>query len=250
MRWESRVGTDNILMEFDQGGRAALTTLFNALEGAAIEFGAKLAILDTAADIFGGNENIRPQVRQFISSCLGKLARAIGGAVILCAHPSRAGLSTGEGDGASTAWNNGVRSRLYLSRVKEDEPHDDGARLLTRKKANYASAGETIDLRWEAGVFINKRPPAGIFASFDKHAGENAFLAALDELSAQNRVVNASTSGTNYAPRVMKQMPQVNGFKVGDLAKAMERLLAERKITLVNDGPPSRGKMKIVRAPI
>ncbi len=47
------------------------------------------------ADTFGGDENVRGQVRQFIASALGRLAREIHGTVVLCAHPSRSGLDSG-----------------------------------------------------------------------------------------------------------------------------------------------------------
>ena len=43
------------------------------------------------------------------------------GAVIASAHPSRAGLKTGEGDSGSTAWNAGFRSRLYFSAPKQQQ---------------------------------------------------------------------------------------------------------------------------------
>ena len=59
---------------------------------AAKDMGARLVILDTAADLFGGNENDRGQVRQFMNA-LSRIAMKINGAVVLCAHPSRAGMS-------------------------------------------------------------------------------------------------------------------------------------------------------------
>jgi len=143
MRLQPRVGLDNVLMTFGSDGTGILTPAFEDLCTEIMDHKARLAVIDTAADTFGGNENIRPQVRQFVGHCLGKLAKMMRGAVLLLAHPSRAGLANSEGDSGSTAWNASVRSRLYLSRPKADadEQPDDDHRILTRKKANYAGRG-------------------------------------------------------------------------------------------------------------
>jgi RecA-family ATPase len=49
--------------------------------------GARLVPLDTAADLFGGNENDRSQVRRFIG-LLNYLAIEIDGAVLLTNIPT------------------------------------------------------------------------------------------------------------------------------------------------------------------
>ena len=56
----------------------------------------KLIVLDNAADIYGGNENDRAQVRQFIGLLRG-MAIASGAGVLLTSHPSLTGISTGTG---------------------------------------------------------------------------------------------------------------------------------------------------------
>jgi RecA-family ATPase len=249
MRWQSRIGFDNLLMTFDDGGRAELTDLFAALEREAVAFAAKLAILDTAADIYVGNENIRPHVRQFISACLGRLARAIDGAVLLCAHPSRAGLTSGEGDGASTAWNNSLRSRLYLARPEVEDggaTPDDAVRLLTRKKANYAGIGDTIELRWHGGVFVNDNPAAGVFASIDKHAAETAFLEALAKLTAQHVNVSAAPTSNNYAPIAIIRARLAGKLRKRELADAMQALLDSGRLTVEQYGRQSDPRFRLI----
>lgn len=155
--WPS-VGFDNLLMTFDgqDSGKGRLTEFFATLLDAVRGFGARFVVLDTAADLFGGNENIRSQVRQFIANACGRIAREIDGAVLLCAHPSLSGMSSGSGSSGSTAWNNTVRSRLYLTYVKADDgaDADPDLRLLTRKKSNFARVGETLNLRWTNGVMM------------------------------------------------------------------------------------------------
>ncbi len=155
--WPS-VGFDNLLMTFDgkESGKGLLTRFFSSLLEEIRDFGARLVVLDTAADLFGGNENVRTRVRQFIGQACGRIAREIDGAVLLCAHPSLSGMASGSGSSGSTAWSNTVRSRLYLTAAEAEngeEPNPD-ARVLTRKKSNYARAGETLALRWSDGVMV------------------------------------------------------------------------------------------------
>jgi putative DNA primase/helicase len=154
MRWVSRVGEDNAMMEFPDE-RGELTPFFGQILEAAKDQGAQLVVIDTAADTFGGNENSRPQVRRYISGALGRIAREIDGCVLLCAHPSVAGIQTGTGAGGSTGWNNTVRSRLYFYRP-DGEDEKTSARTLTRKKANYAAIGDEVKLRWQDGVFLTR----------------------------------------------------------------------------------------------
>jgi RecA-family ATPase len=252
MRWQSRIGFDNLLMTFDGGGRADLTELFAAFEREAVAFAAKLAILDTAADIYGGNENIRPHVRQFISACLGRLARAIDGAVLLCAHPSRAGLTSGEGDGASTAWNNTLRSRLYLARPEVEDggaAPDDAVRLLTRKKANYAGIGDTIELRWKDGVFVSDTPAGGAMAGIEKGAAETAFLEALGKLTARRVNLSASHTAHNYAPIMIVRERLAGKHSKAGLAAAMRSLFDAGRLDVEQYGRPSEPRYRIVETP-
>jgi RecA-family ATPase len=87
LRLFSRVADENALMTFGADGIGHATDLFAALLRETKDFGAQVLVIDTAGDTFCGNENVRNHVRQFIS-CLTRLARAIDGAVVLCAHPS------------------------------------------------------------------------------------------------------------------------------------------------------------------
>ncbi len=114
MRWVPRLGYDNELMTFE-AGRALHTKLFHELLAVAKGHEARLVITDTLADIFTGDENHRGQARAFTQQTLGYLARELKGAVIVLAHPSRAGVSSGSGESGSTGWVGTVRVLLYLS---------------------------------------------------------------------------------------------------------------------------------------
>jgi RecA-family ATPase len=243
----SLLGDDAVLMTFDHRGRGELTELWHELHRRVLDFGARLLVVDTAADTFGGNEIIRGQVRHFIRACLGRLALDMNGAVLLCAHPSRSGLVTGEGDGGSTAWSNSVRSRLFFARPN-DGADSGNARVLTRKKANYAAAGDEIRVDWRNGVFVPEGTPAvGVLGSIEKRNAETAFVEALDQATAAGRNLSDSKNAGNYAPKVLQQMPAGRGFKTRDLERAMNQLFGDGKIRMADYGPPSNGTRRIQR---
>lgn len=149
LRLISRFGFDNALIGFD-GTHGSLSRFHGQIMGLVQSFRPALTVMDTAADLYPDNENDRSKVRQFIQMALGGVARE-GCGVVLCAHPSASGLANGSGTGGSTAWSNTVRSRLYLSRGDEEDS-DPAARILSRKKANYAPRDATVRLRWHDGA--------------------------------------------------------------------------------------------------
>ena len=154
IRFVSRVGHDNLLMTFANNDVGNLTKFFEELVKDISAFQPDLVVLDTAADLFGGNENNRPQVRQFIQTACGQIARLTNSAVLLCAHPSESGMQKGNGSGGSTAWNNTVRSRWYLKRPT-DEGLTPNHRILSRVKSNYSNCGMDEYFEWDKGVFLS-----------------------------------------------------------------------------------------------
>lgn len=230
LRFIARPGLDSILMDFPPNEHGKETSLFEQVRRAALDFGAGFIIWDTVSDAFSGNENIRPQVRQFMS-LFTRLAMDIDGAVLLCAHPSVAGRATGEA--GSTQWSNSARSRLYLTRP--DDNDDDGAdpaeRRLSRMKANYATTEDVIDLRWHEGAFVVKDNPEGIIRTIVRDKAERVFMAALAKLDEMGMTAAPSRkSGDNYAPRLIIAMKLADGTKSGDLERAMKRLLHDGRI--------------------
>lgn len=152
MHIASRKHQDNLLVLFERGGsKMSRTPLWHQLMKAVESFQPDIVVIDTIADVFGGSEIDRQQVRQFVQGGLGAYAAATGCAVLALGHPSRAGESTGEGTSGSTAWHASVRSRLYLTHASEDGSGDD--RLLSTKKSNYGPSGGKWQLRWSKGAF-------------------------------------------------------------------------------------------------
>jgi len=245
--WLSRVGADNLLMTFAADGHGVPSPFFSQALALARERGAQLVVIDTAADVFAGNENIRPQVRQFIA-LLTRLARAIDGSVVLLAHPSQTGRASGTGDGGSTAWNNSVRSRLYLRRPDVDDGADTDVRVLSRLKANYAPAGAEITLRFSGGAFaLEGSAEAAGDGYYRRKAAEQAFMAGLSELKAKNIRCNVHKGQANYAPKALREKASgASSYSEDELAAAMNRLIRDGQIQSVEEGPPSRRRSYLV----
>jgi hypothetical protein len=151
-----RVGHDNLLVTFDKDNKPLVSPFFAQIMRHVLEKRIGLLILDTIADLFGGNEIIRAQVNYFIKATCGAFIKQAKDAgfvltVILLSHPSQAGRNSGSGESGSTAWNNAVRARLYLTRPEDGLPEQ---RVLTRKKSNYSASGDDVklDLLWADGV--------------------------------------------------------------------------------------------------
>lgn len=220
--------------------------LFKELDKRAEEEAPALIVLDTLADVYPANENDRAKVRQFVGILRG-LAIRRKCAVMLLGHPSLTGLSSGSGTSGSTAWNNSVRSRLYLSRITDDghEPDPD-ARVLTTKKANYSRVGTEINLRWQAGVFVAEEQPQGLDAMAIGAKAERVFLKLLDEFMAQGRYVSASP-GPTYAPTQFARHPQAEGCRKNALATAMNNLLSRGEIVIAEHGRGAKARSHLAR---
>lgn len=253
----SRVGCENLLMTFTADGRGVPTPFFTQILNGAKEFGARVVVIDTAADTFAGNENIRPQVRQSIA-LLTRLAREIDGAVILLAHPSQTGKASGSGDGGSTAWSNSVRSRLYLKRPDAPgaETPDADLRVLCRVKANYAPIGVDLPLRYDRGAFIdaadaqgNQFGAIGARSPARDREAEEAFMAGMSELTTKNMRCNVHRGQANCAPKALREKTQeCSRFSETELTNAMNRLIKAGRVASVEEGPPSRRRsfLKVV----
>lgn len=245
--WMPRLGEENLLIRFGSKGVGELTPLHKLLIEAAKDHKAQLVIVDTVADTFGGNENDRGQVRQYVSWCLGTIAKEIGGSVVCCAHPSRAGITSGDGDGGSTGWSAAFRSRLSLHMPQADDgaPVDPDARVLTRKKANYAARNDAVSLHWKDGALV----PDAVFGEVPRlrRSCVDVFMLLLDKLNTENRPVSDTRNASNYAPRMFGRRPERDSYRERDFVRAMEELFAAEVITMEEYGRRSDLRRKIVR---
>lgn len=222
----SRVGEDNVLMEVDKYNRPTGrgTAFYDQILRLAKDFGAQLVLLDSLHDLFAGNENSRPEARQFIN-LLRRIATEIDGAVVLLSHPSMSGLNSGTGTSGSTAWNAAVRSRLYLTRPTGDgDEQDPDGRVLKTMKSNYGAVGGKVPLRWKDGVFVRDDEPTGTVANIERKSVTMLFLDLLDILTAQGRHVTDAANSPRYAPKLFASLPQAGGLKPRDFERAMNTL--------------------------
>lgn len=223
------------------------TELFAELEARAADERPALVIIDTLADVYPANENDRAKVRQFIGILRG-LALRQKCAVMLLGHPSLTGLNSGSGTSGSTAWNNSVRSRLYLERIIQDgyEPDPD-KRLLSTKKANYGRIGGEIGMSWREGVFVADEAPSAVEAIAAGAEAERVFLKLLDVFTEQQRYVSATPS-TTYAPTQFAKHPEAEGMTKRALATAMEALFHRGIIAIAHHGKGVNQRSHIARA--
>jgi RecA-family ATPase len=235
----SLAGEDALLAHAQKNGTLSPTPLFRDLDQRLGDEVPALLVLDTLADLFPGNENDRTQARQFVGMLRG-LAIRHDCTVLMLAHPSQSGLNSGSGTSGSTAWNNSVRSRLYLDRVRDEGYEaDPDARTLMTKKANYGRTGGEIALRWQHGVFIAQEAETGLDRMAATAKAERVFLKLLRLFADQGRRVN-SKGGPNYAPKVFAGHPDCEGVNKRAFGQAMERLLSGGAIAIAEEGPPSR----------
>jgi RecA-family ATPase len=142
-----RVAQDNTLLEFENYTRKPKPTeFFNRIWARAAQFGAQYVIVDTATQTFRGNQLVELDVVAYIS-LLRRLAIKLQGVVIFTKHPSNTGRALGTGESGSVAWNNSVRSRLYLHEDK------DGLQLAGMK-SNYGPKLKALPLEWRQGVYV------------------------------------------------------------------------------------------------
>jgi RecA-family ATPase len=235
-------------MAFERGDVGKLTDFFDQLEAECKKFDPDFISLDPVADLFGGNENSRVHVRQFVGSCFGTLIRecprpATG---LLIAHPSSSGMSSGSGTSGSSDWNNAVRSRLYFEQVKAEdgEAPDEDARYLWRKKSNHARPGDRILLRWRDGVFelapgVSAMDP-GFLGSRERERCDHVFLDLLKKCIAQRGYVSDARSSDKYAPDLFVKREDRAGFKRQDFERTMVRLFEAGRIRQSTYTTPSR----------
>lgn len=195
------VGEDSVLGGLMKG-RIEPTPMYYALDALMADFQPSLAAIDVLADAFAGDENNRPQAREFVG-LLKRLARKHDCAFLLLAHPSLTGMTTGTGMSGSTGWSNAVRSRLYFQTAKASDGSEPNKNLRTleAKKANYSALGEIITLEWKNGLFVPVHGPAGLDKLAMEAKGDDAFLTLLRRLNSQARNVSAA-KGPTFAPAI------------------------------------------------
>jgi RecA-family ATPase len=223
MAWRCAVGDNAELIEPDERGTVQPTDYFRKIEREAVNFGARLLVIDAATNFYGADEIQRRQVNSFLR-LLRQLALRIDGAVILLAHPSLAGMANGTGLSGSTHWNNAVRSRLYFTSASEDGA-DTGERTLTKLKANYSSKGDIIRVHWHRGGFVPVDQPGSIDRTAQRSKSDRVFRALLVATYGEGTWTSPNPISKNYAPNVFAKRPDREGLGKPAFEDALLRLM-------------------------
>jgi RecA-family ATPase len=186
----SRDGLDNLLCTF-VNEHIVMTEFYRELEATVAAMHPRLTILDTAADIYGGDFYSTTQVRQFIKVCLGGLCVRYGTAVLLLAHPSVRGTKEGDLTFGSVAWNNSVRSRISIRRPINPEMDPEelaDKRILQHNKSNYGPAGRKLaDLTYSRGGFVPDHEPIDERLSPKQHRRKGQTTLQIAIMEAMNK---------------------------------------------------------------
>lgn len=215
----------NELATFSPDGRIGLAPRYHEIVAACEAHKISFLVLDNTAHMFAGNENDRHQVAAFIN-LTNRLAVAISGAIVIVGHPNKAGDSYS----GSTAWENQVRSRLFMEipTGENGEVADPDMRVMRREKVNYAQRGGELLFRWFKGSFVLPQdvPEASTdLAMIAADARDNSlFLTCLRTRLKQRRAVSEQKASRTYAPKEFAEMAESKSIGRPRLERAFDRL--------------------------
>ena len=242
----SFAGCDAVLAVQARNGKIEPTDLYKRLLEEAGDLKPKMIAIASSANVYAGSEIDRSQVQQFIG-LMTRIAIASDGALVLASHPSLTGINTDTGISGTTQWHNAVRARFYMKGVKPEdgEQPDNDLREIVFKKNNYGPISASIIVRYENGLYLPV-PGATLDQIEREEKAQEVFLELLKRFFSEGRFVSHST-GKSYAPALFAKENEAKkaGVNNRDLADAMRRLFAMKKITNRNHGKPSRPAWRI-----
>lgn len=242
--------TDDITLAGMADGRLVPTTELAVLEEQIGDLKIEVCSVDSIARTYGGNENDRHQVTQYVSwlTAAGRPTRC---AMVPIGHPAKAEGSEFSG---STAWEASVRARLYFghrmpgSKDDPDNPPDPASvvRYLAKRKTNYSVQDFRI-VRYLNGAMIPQLPDPSIPAggrSLDFLADEALHL--IRRLKVMGIDASHAPNSPNYLPKAAQGagvLPE--SLTVGDIKKGLGQLLKTSRIHIGNVGQyPNRTPKK------
>ena len=171
----------------------------------------EVLVVDGVADTFGGNENSRADIKQYVNSLVALIPPATG-AVLLIHHVDKASANgtAVEGYSGSTGWHNSARARWYLypeTTTGDEGTERTGRLLLDLRKSNLGMAGQSMALQWddEAHLFVG-RTVASVGA-MERHLRDETeregIIAAIREIEASGDYVPAAAQGPRTAHHVL-----------------------------------------------
>src|SRR4029434_4821428 len=119
---DARCGLDNALFASDYAA-PCWTPLIGELRSQINRFQAQVLILDNLSQVYGANENDRHHVTTFLNGIIGLVPQRAFCPIFL-GHLSKSPSSEYSG---STAWENAVRMRWYLTEQLPDQKPEDNS---------------------------------------------------------------------------------------------------------------------------
>lgn len=237
---------DPLLAKADREGNIVPTELYGELMDWAARIKPVLIIIDNVADVYGGSEIDRAQVRQFIS-LMQRPAIVANGALIMTAHPSLVGISSKTGLSGSTAWHNSVRGRAYMHGF-EDE-NGGAMRQVEFKKSNYSRLAESVTLEWKDGLFLPVSRAGGIEQDIADYQDRQLFLVVRDRLNERAQELSVKPTSIYYAPKIIADQAEARAMKAGikRMATAMEKLIELGMLKVIETGRKGHPKYLLVR---
>ncbi len=201
------------------------TPMMGELARLVSDFKAEFVIVDNSAIVFGGNENDRHEVMQFLAWLASACAPA---AVMLVAHPAKTLGSTYSG---STAWEGGVRNRMFMSfknpgaRDDDDEPQGGlSERWLSVGKANYS---ELTCRRFELTKDVYLLPDVAIAPpkTLTAEDAEVVVVEAVKKLATMDQYGAVGITSPNYLPKLAHRFDCVGPMGRRQFADTVDRML-------------------------
>lgn len=232
---EPRLGRDNTLFSTVYGA-PAWTPLRDELKSQIADYGATILFLDNIGQTFGGKENDRHHVTSFVNGMAG-LSQMPGFTPIIMGHPAKAADSEFSG---STAWENAVRMRWFMSSTLPDleggapAQADPNVRYLMKRKTNY-TVKDYRKLVYKSGLFIPEDEPGAISAryggAFDRRSeADKCVLFALGEFVGRGVRTTDGRTSPDYLPRKMVDAKLASDYSKQELQESMMRLIMTGKI--------------------
>jgi len=226
-----------------RSGRLGITTVGQAVEQAARKTKPTLLVLDPLEAAFGGGENIRKDVRQFVGYW-DSLAEELECAVLIVGHPAKASVGEASEYSGSTAWRNAVRSMITMDR------RESGETVITRAKGNYSPIDDyDLAIEYSGGSHpkpaefravlppLKKSKSGSLGSERNREVAEALIEAGLPRPAIVN-CLEPSQDGTRVCRRSLDRWAKNNGLEIAAGSRGWESRLTEEQRSLYEASKP------------
>ncbi len=180
-----------------EGGGCETTDAYDELVKVCMAIRPSLIVIDNISICYAGPSADKNAVHRFVQH-MNDLVRPWGGAVVLLGHISKSENNTST-YADSVAWNNSVRSRLFLNQL-----------TLEHKKCNLDKKMPKMRFTLlETGVLRRIDPPTDDEQAMSSHY--KLVLQGINQLYQQGLWVSPSKTATNNASKRLLDLPAIKG---------------------------------------